>query len=110
MEDLTKEYIVSLPSFPAYKETKVEDVVLYESTVYVHLENAFKVDVYKVPVLSRYRFSRVTKPFLEDHLKRCLVTSKYMLVTHETVKDYPMVDSLHKFHHDFEFNLYNKYP
>lgn len=118
MEDIPIDQIIKLPLFPKYNisEYLVTDgrVVTLKSAVYVHLDNGHIVSVYKVPVFSSYRIKRGKKipiEIQEEHLRRCYRTGKYMLVTHETVKKYPLIDTISKLETEkvFNKNLYEDY-
>lgn len=109
--------ILAMPRFPEYKEEIGKDgVVTFKSTVYGHLENYSRVDVYLIPVITMYKTNELgtesKQQFLNAHLQRCLVTSKYYKCTEENLRPYPVIDSISKLEGEetFMLNLHTKYP
>jgi len=118
MEEVTAKEILALPMFPKYNTLELfigqTRIITLKSAVYVHLDNGYIVSVYKVPVFTKYEVKgrkRIPIELVESHLKRCYQVGKYMLVTHETVKKYPLIDNIDKLKGEdfFNSNLYEHY-
>ncbi len=116
--EFDKHKALAMPVFPKYREkvSKGEGLVSFESTVYAHLERFSRIDVYVIPVITTYLSKKITakdkQHFLDEHLKRCLVISKYFKNTEENLAIYPIIDSISKEQPEIDFltELHTKYP
>lgn len=112
--NMKPEDVLSLPLFPKWELNELlEDTILIESAVYVHLDCGETVEVYLQPVSSEFVVSKKrTKEmaYVEEHLSTCLRVSKYCNMTPGYAKMLPLVATLDKRDKYFLHDLHYEYP
>ena len=106
------EEILKLPIFPKYLVEIDGNEIKHSSAVYVHYDKEECVEVLLQPVVNLHILCKgVTKQmFLEQHLKHCLIISKYANITSDFRELLPCVDTLLKQDKDFLHTLHYQYP
>jgi hypothetical protein len=109
---MEKEEILDLPIFPKYNTSLEVNQITFRSAVHCHYDKGNCIEVYLQPVISVYltRVAKDRQMLLEDHLKQCLVISKYMETTSDTFQILPCVDTLFREDSQFTHKLHTLYP
>jgi hypothetical protein len=109
---MIKEEILALPIYPKYLVETNGNEIVHSSAVYVHYDVGDYVEVLLQPVKNMHITCKgVTKEmFLEQHLKHCLIISKYAEITSDFREWLPCVARLDKKDPDFTHTLHYTYP
>jgi len=109
---MEKEEILDLPIFPKYNTSLELNQITFRSAVHCHYDKGNCIEVYLQPVISVYltRVAKDRQMLLEDHLKQCLVISKYIETTSDTFQILPCVDTLFREDSQFTHKLHTLYP
>lgn len=114
---IDKARIKNMPIFPdhstfEYKEETGRKKFTVTSSVRVHFEDLWYVEVYLYPVetSSYVKGTLDKKELILAHLNRCLVISKYLVVRREIVANLPMIERLDRKAEDFSEKLWHYFP
>ena len=109
---MKKQDILDLPIFPEYKLEICDREIKYSSSVYVHYEKEKCVEILLQPVISDFRALKRTnrQELLNNHLRSCLMISKYAIITLEHKELLPCIDTVFKVDEHFLDIIHNTYP
>ena len=112
-----KARIKLMPIFPdhstfEYKKATGKKRFTVTSSVRIHFENLWYIEVYLYPVetSSYIKGTLDKKELILAHLNRCLVISKYLMVRKEIVANLPMIERLDRKAEDFSERLWHYFP
>ena len=109
---LTLEYNKNLPVFPKYVMTKVENTILFESSVHVHVDIGSHVEIYKYPIREWYGLpTNIPLKEVKKNFKRtCLRYHKYLDPNDKNNrKTFVYIDTVSKLDENFEELIYYTY-
>jgi hypothetical protein len=113
---IEKARIKVMPIFPNYTTNEIIEgngrkKFTVTSSVRIHFEELWNVEVYLYPVeITDYVKRNIDKKeLIQVHLYRCLMLSKYLVVRKETVENLPLLIILDKRAEDFTDKLWNCY-